>query len=202
VLAALLAIVVFVGCGSNKGTGATDQDSSELLGTGDAAAGNSDQLATDVVTSEDEATSPDSGALPDPCADLDEAKASELVGFEVAAQPSNSGDDVGRICSFKNETFEAPYGGAILTVSLDDAADSLDEIHDTVANMTHDVEPVKVDIGEGGWYISETGFVELRFLIDGHQVGVNIVAPLADDATGDLSKQAADVAKVVESTLS
>jgi hypothetical protein len=208
-LVAILATVALVGCGSDKGTSATNTDSTERVATPGTAAISSDGLSSDSPSSDspstgasdDSAVSSDDSALPDACADLDAAKVAKLVGFQVTQQPSNTNNTI-RSCSFKNEAFDPPFGGAQVTVTIDDGASSVDEIHDTVADMTKDVEPVKVDLGDGGWYVSETGFVELRFLIDGHQVGVNIVAPFADETTGDFSGQAQEVAKVVEQTLS
>ena len=189
--AALALTVAISGCSSSSSAGgAKDTTNSGSSTTATAASDGSTRSTT---------TSAGKTSV-DPCKGLTAEDVTALVGFDVEGDGTASDNGTGFVsCQFKAPLNADPTAGATVVVGAEPAAKP-DEIRKTLADMSPDHAPTKVDVGDGGYLQADKGFAELRANAGSVQVEVNIITPMDDSI--DLGPLATKVAEKVVENLS
>jgi hypothetical protein len=163
-------------CSSDGGTasGATTTVAAGASPTAGGGATESDAMAPTTVA--------DASGKVDPCKDLTAMTVSGIVGFAVEGDGRSHDNGAGFVsCQFKAPMGSERSSGAIVTIGVDDVQ-TLDEIEQTLGEMTSDVDPTEIEVGDGGWLLSTKGMAELRANAGDVQVQVNITMPMDDQA--------------------
>lgn len=188
-LAALALAFATSGCSSSNSAGG-DGPSADASTTIPAAAGHVDDSVTTSMAT----------ASVDPCKGLSAEQVSAIVGFDVEGDGTAHDNGSGFVsCQFKAPLNSDPSAGATVVVGAESAVE-LAAIRKTLADMSPDNPPTKVDVGDGGYLQASPGFAELRANAGKVQVEVNIITPMDDSI--DLGPLAEKVAKRVVDDLS